>query len=229
VIILDLFCGGGGAAEGYLRAFPDAEIVGVDIADHAENYPGTFVKLDALDYLRRYGSMFDLIHASPPCQSYSPHVTSRSSQWVPTKGKDEPALIGAVRDLLLEVGKPYVIENVMGARKELRSPALLCGSMFGLPIARHRLFETSFPVRLMPHAKCSGIAKQYAAAKGWEYRDMSVTGKGRREGTTGRWMEVMGITHAMTQSEIAESIPPAYTAWVGRQFRRAYPRLSIEG
>lgn len=29
--ILDLFCGAGGAAMGYHRAFPGAEIVGVDI------------------------------------------------------------------------------------------------------------------------------------------------------------------------------------------------------
>jgi DNA (cytosine-5)-methyltransferase 1 len=215
--VLDLFCGGGGAAEGYRRAFPDAEIIGVDIADHSENYPDTFVRHDALDYVRRYGSQFDLIHASPPCQSYSPHVSSRSSQWVPTKGKDEPALIAAVRELVQQFGKPYVIENVMGARRELRSPVLLCGSMFGLPIARHRLFETSFPVDLLPHPSCSGNAKRFAAERGWEYRDMSVTGKGRRAGTADRWREIMGITHAMTQAEIAESIPPAYAEWIGRQ------------
>jgi len=216
VRVLDLFCGGGGAAAGYLRA--GATVVGVDLADHSANYPGEFVCGDALDLLEKFGREFDFIHASPPCQSYSPHVTSKSSQWVPTKGKDEPALIGAVRGLLLEVGKPYVIENVMGARNELRSPTLLCGAMFGLPISRHRLFETSFPVDLMPHPPCKGIAKEYAAAKGWEYRDMSCTGKGRRKGTAERWSEIMGVAHRMSQAELAEAIPPAYTHWVGRQF-----------
>jgi DNA (cytosine-5)-methyltransferase 1 len=218
VRILDLFCGGGGAAEGYRRAFPHADIIGVDIADHSDNYPGEFVCGDALDLLEKFGREFDFIHASPPCQAYSPHVSSVDSKWVPTRGKAEPRLIDAVRDLLLAIGTPYVIENVMGARTEMHSPVLLCGSMFGLPITRHRLFETSFPVDLMPHQKCSGIAKRFAEERGWEYRDMSVTGKGRRAGTTERWREIMGINHPMTQAEIAEAIPPAYTEWIGRQF-----------
>lgn len=219
--ILDLFCGGGWAAEGYLRAFPGAEIVGVDIADHSANYPGEFVCGDALDLLRKFGREFDLIHASPPCQGYSPHVSSRSSQWVPTLGKDEPRLIAEVWHALnIEGSVPWVIENVMGARREMFSPTLLCGTMFGLPISRHRLFETSFPVDLMPHPKCSGIAKAHAAEKGWEYRDMTVTGKGRRKGTAKRWSEILGITHFMTQAELAESIPPAYTEWVGKQFSK---------
>jgi DNA (cytosine-5)-methyltransferase 1 len=218
--ILDLFCGGGGAAEGYMRAFPGCEIVGVDIADHEDNYPGDFVCGDALDLLEKFGPSFDFIHASPPCQGYSPHVSSASSEWVPTLGRDEPRLIGAVRDLLLQVGKPYAIENVMGARNEMRSPTLLCGSMFGLDIARHRLFETSFPVDLLPHPVCLGIAKEAAARRGWEYRDMSVTGKGRRAGTGARWSELLGVTHPMTQSELSEAIPPAYTHWIGWQSTR---------
>ena len=216
--VLDLFCGGGGAAEGYLRAFPGAKIIGVDIVGHSINYPGQFILADALEYLAACGKDFDLVHASPPCQGYSPHVTSRSSQWVPTKGKDEPRLIGAVRNALTELGLPYVIENVRGARDEMRAPFMLCGTMFGLPIARHRFFETSFPVTAPPHPKRSGVAKRAAEARGWEYRDMSVTGKGRRKGTADRWSEIMGVTHTMTQSELAESIPPAYTAWIGRQW-----------
>ena len=222
--ILDLFCGGGGAAEGYLRAFPGATIIGVDIADHRENYPDLFLQVDAMRYLGVLRAAdyigYDLIHASPPCQGYSPHVSSASSKWVPTKGKDEPKLIANVRETLQRLGVPYVIENVMGARNEMRSPTLLCGSMFGLPISRHRLFETSFPVGLMGHPNCRGIAKRYAVERGWEYRDMSVTGKGRRAGTADRWKEIMGITHPMTQSEIAESIPPAYTQWIGEQFKK---------
>ena len=192
--ILDLFCGGGGAAEGYLRAFSDAEIVGVDIADHSANYPGIFVQGDAMEYLADNGRDFDFIHASPPCQGYSPHVSSRSSQWVPTKGKDEPRLIDWGRRVLIAQGKPYAIENVMGARNEMRSPVLLCGSMFGRKIVRHRLFETSFPVDLLPHPNCKGIAKAAAAELGWEYRDMSVTGKGRRKGTGERWAQLLGVT-----------------------------------
>ena len=41
--ILDLFCGAGGASMGYSRAFPDADIVGVDLVAQP-NYPFAFVQ-----------------------------------------------------------------------------------------------------------------------------------------------------------------------------------------
>lgn len=219
--VLDLFCGGGGAAEGYLRAFPSAAITGVDLVDHSAQYPGDLVVEDALTYLTKHGKDYDFIHASPPCQGYSPHVVSRSSKWVRTLGKDEPRLIGALREALLEVGKPYVIENVMGARSEMISPVMLCGTMFGLPTSRHRLFEASFNITPMPHPKCRGVAKTYALARGWEYRDMSVTGKGRRAGTSDRWKEILGITLPLTQAQLSEAIPPAYTHYIGKEWGNA--------
>ncbi|MBM4685673.1 hypothetical protein GS532_17805 [Rhodococcus hoagii] len=52
---------------------------------------------------------------------------------------EHPELVGPTRDLLLEIGKPYVIENVVGA--PLIDPILMCGAMFpGLRTYRHRLF-----------------------------------------------------------------------------------------
>lgn len=107
---LDLFCCGGGAGTGYARA--GYEVVGVDI-EPQPNYPFRFIQADAIDFLKTANG-FNLIHASPPCQGYSSHVTSRSSQWVPTKGADEPMLIDAVRDLVSRKGCDWVIENVMG-------------------------------------------------------------------------------------------------------------------
>ena len=72
-----------------------------------------------------------MIYAIPPCQAYSV-----------TKGLatgDYPMLVEEVRALLLATGKPYIIENVVGA--PLDNPLLLCGTMFGLRVRRHRLFE----------------------------------------------------------------------------------------
>ncbi len=75
--LLDLFCGGGGAAAGYAAAGFD--VVGVDIIDQP-NYPFDFWQLDALDVLdsllageSSLGTLddFSAIHASPPCQKYS--------------------------------------------------------------------------------------------------------------------------------------------------------------
>src|SRR4051812_43459382 len=77
--LLDLFCGAGGAAEGYHRAGFD--VVGVDI-EPQPNYPFEFFQMDAMevafglqvDVLVGMGDYevddFAAVHASPPCQAY---------------------------------------------------------------------------------------------------------------------------------------------------------------
>ncbi len=132
---------------GYHRAFPDAEIVGVDIAAKPlRHYPFTAIQGDALNPPVNL-DVFDLIHASPPCQSYSRAAPLSHGA---------PMLIDDIRDIL--IGRTYVIENVEGAPLPHQDTldgthgVKLCGSMFGLRVQRHRLFETSFPV---PHGWCN--------------------------------------------------------------------------
>ena len=147
--LLDLFCGSGGAAYGYhLAGFTD--IVGVDIHP-MPRYPFQFIQEDALSYLAEHGSEYDVIHASPPCQAYS---IMRNLPWL--KDRDYSTLILPTLEMLEGLGKPYVLENVMGARygaKGLTERGLaghglkagwLCGQMFGLPFYRHRLFATNW-------------------------------------------------------------------------------------
>lgn len=213
--LLDLFCGAGGAGMGYHQAGFD--VVGVDKTPQPD-YPFEFHRGDALDFLAEHGHEFDAIHASPPCQAYSTGVVSRSSKWNHTLGKDEPALIGAVHEILEQLSLPWVIENVMGARSSMPDGwFVLCGSMFARPIPRHRVFATSHLVLTPEHPNCHGLAKRSSVELGWDYRDMSVTGKGRRAGTTARWSHLLGITWPMTQHQLAEAIPPAYTEWIGAQ------------
>jgi DNA (cytosine-5)-methyltransferase 1 len=214
---LDLFCGGGGASYGLSQA--GFEVIGVDI-NSQPNYPFEFIKADALEVSL---TGYDLIWASPPCQGYSNHVSSDNSPYVSSKGRSEPRLIANVRSRLVEYDTPYVIENVRGAKIFLRTPIELCGTMFGLPISRHRYFESSFKLSSPIHYQCVGVAKRYSEKMGWEYRDMSVTGKGRHSGTSERWKQIMGIEHDMTQSQIAESIPPAYARYIGEQFLNDLP------
>jgi DNA (cytosine-5)-methyltransferase 1 len=204
---------------GYHRA--GFEVVGVDIRPQP-HYPFRHLVADALSVLRGEvheldPSSFDVVHASPPCQSYSPHVTSSSSPYVGTRGRDELRFISSVRAGLEELGHPYVLENVYGARGELGWPVLLCGSMFGMDTPRHRLFEVwGRPVAPPPHPRCQGMAKAAALRRGWEVRDMTVTGKGRHAGTGARWSELLGVDWPMSLHELAEAIPPAYTEWLGR-------------
>ena len=199
---------------GYRRA--GFEVLGVDI-EPQPHYPFEFVQdgweaaLEVLpERFEREGIPY-AIHASPPCQAYS----SMTKRW--GRSGEHPDLIAAVRERLVKVGAPYVIENVVGA--PLLDPVMLCGTMFGLGIAgtdyrlrRHRLFETSFPTP-WPPASCAHTGRAvavYGHAGGTSKRD------GLRFTGTNGWREAMGIDW-MTGSELAEAIPPAYTEWIGRR------------
>ena len=156
--LLDLYCGAGGAAVGYSRAGFD-EIVGVDVAVQ-KNYPFTFVQADAFEYLAEHWHEFDVIHGSPVCKGYS---VMNNLPWL--KDRAYPLHILPLREALKAIGKPYIIENVMGARYGARGLAKrgleshgmqagwLCGLMFGLPLYRHRLFETNWPWLAPGHPK----------------------------------------------------------------------------
>ena len=162
--LLDLYCGAGGAAMGYHRAGFD-EIVGVDISPQPR-YPFEFVQADALEFLADHGHEFDAIHASPPCQGYS---IMHNLPWL--RGREYPLLILPTLEMLEALGKPYVVENVMGARhgsKTLQKRGLeahglkagwLCGGMFGLPFYRHRLFATNWLWLAPGHPRHQGVIK----------------------------------------------------------------------
>lgn len=207
--LLDLFCGAGGAAMGYSRA-GFTEIVGVDIRP-MPRYPFEFVRGDALDYLRKHGHEFDAVHASPPCQGYS--MTQRLAK------KAHPMLVEDTRAALVETGKPYVIENVPGA--PLLNPTLLCGLMFGLSTYRHRIFETSFEMPFTLHAPHHAKQDKLHGPHAQRKQDfVVVVGNAQYKGYLARARAAMGIGW-MNEKEIAQSIPPAYTEYIGRHLLEA--------
>lgn len=219
--VLDLFCGAGGASMGYHRAWPDAEIIGVDIKPQP-NYPFTFVQRDALELLAvapwSLAIGFDFVHASPPCQSFTAYRRKNPAKI----GASYPDLIDVVRGPLLGSGIPYVIENVVGA--PLVNPVMLCGSSFNLDVRRHRLFEASFPI--IP-ASCNHA---------WQTpRFPPATNRTNLRSTVevGVWRipldvqrRAMGIDW-MSLRELSEAVPPSYTEHVGRSLTKHLARQAV--
>lgn len=219
--LLDLFCGGGGAAIGYYQAGFD--VTGVDIKRQS-NYPFPQIVADATRIRVKDLQRFDIIHASPPCQGYSLGTTTHRPGYRPGHlGKDEPKLIAPMRELLEQADRHYVIENVMGAYDDMEDPILLCGTMFGLPIARHRLFELTLdlgPFDIPAHPMCKAVQKKFAEGRGISTRHMSIAGNAMGPAITPLWRELMGWPeeYRTSQRDLKEAIPPAYSKWIGEQF-----------
>ena len=66
--VLDLFCGCGGAGEGYARAGFD--VFGIDLSPQPRN-AAMAAQADVLKLSPRFLRLFDLVHASPPCQAHT--------------------------------------------------------------------------------------------------------------------------------------------------------------
>jgi DNA (cytosine-5)-methyltransferase 1 len=180
------------------------------------NYPYPFEQGDAIAYLERLLTNtragvprpFDAIHASPPCQAY----TRKAADWGRKRNHwlDHPDLIAPTRDLLLDLGLPFVIENVPGA--PITHDLMLCGTMFGLTIRKHRYFESNVPLGYAPrpcsdHSECYNpwqgkgrSAAKLRAAMGIDWLPIS-GGASRKVGYTG---------------DLFNAIPPAYTEHIGK-------------
>lgn len=207
-VLLDLFCGAGGAGMGYHRAGFD--VVGVDI-EPQPRYPFEFHQADALEFVAKYGRDFSAVGASPPCQQYT-GLRHRT-------GREYADLVAPTRNALRATGRPYVIENV--ERAPLLNAMRLCGTHFGLRgpcwdgaerwLQRHRLFESN--VLLMSPGPCTCRGKLIAGVYG---------NGGGGSMTRGYKYHVAGARIAMgiewmTGKELAQAIPPAYTEFIGRQ------------
>lgn len=201
---LDLFCKAGGVSMGLHRAGFD--VTGVDI-ESQPNYPFRFIQADALTFDL---SGYDFIAASPMCQAHSWSARRWKKNW--------PDQIPAIRERLIVSGKPYIIENVVGA--PLISPLTLCGTMFGLKVFRHRLFESNLPLM--------GYGCSHKGKIGFGPDDFcTVAGHGGNgKASLKAWREAMGIDW-MTKDELTQAIPPAYSEYLGRQVIAYLDRLKL--
>lgn len=211
--MLDLGCNAGGCSAGYHRAGFD--VVGVDHLPQPR-YPFLdVIQADLLDVLSdaQFVREFAVVHVSPPCQAY----TTLHAQ-VCRGVCQHPRLIEPTRQRLIELGVPYVIENVVGA--PLRDPIMLCGSMFGLGLdgavlRRHRLFESNLTL-VAPDDACSGkrVVGVYGTGGAWT---RVAPGGGGTKVSGADAAAAMGIDWTAHQDNLREMIPPAYTEWIGRQ------------
>jgi DNA (cytosine-5)-methyltransferase 1 len=207
--LLDLFCGVGGASVGYAEA--GFEITGIDLK-HGKRYPFTYIKGDVLTYLNDMDFLrsFDVIHASPPCQTHSITQHLRNAQGKSTNKID---LIPQTRAALITSGKPYIIENVPGS--PLIDPVQLCGSSFGLEVRRHRLFESNMDLigSICDHKLQGRPIGVYGSLND------QIPNGGKTATTIDEARNAMNMPWAIW-TELVEAIPPAFTKYLGDQVTR---------
>lgn len=209
---LDLFCCAGGASRGLVNAgfLP----MGIDISKQPR-YPYLFRQADAMAYPETDASPnpdllppmthFDLVWASPPCQTHTAGAKQALSQLT------HPDLIAPMREKLLLSQKLYIMENVPGA--PLLNPIKLNGNQFGLNTYRERWFETNFWVPQLAMGSPFGPASRPGSVTvaghtgGYSVRNRVFKGNKRD------WELAMGIDW-MNAKELVEAIPPCYAEFL---------------
>jgi DNA (cytosine-5)-methyltransferase 1 len=183
------------------------DVTGVDI-NPQPRYPFKFIQGDALEACL---SGYDFVWASPPCQAFT-IAGMRYRQ----EGKEYPDLVDATRKKLIAAGIPWVMENVPGA--PMRRDMMLCGSIFGLKVVRHRIFEMSFPAGLTPPCQHGPetITVCGHGTPSWQIQNR------RKKGLVGN-PTIAEKRAAMEidwtdRGELSQAIPPSYSEYIARRF-----------
>lgn len=194
----DLFCGEGIVTSVLLEYFN--YVIGVDIKNFEHCYPGQlFFQGDCTQLPASFFKDHQaFIWASPCCQKYS-----RLTAPYRVNGKEYLETVLPTVQLLAQLNNKSVIENVECApiRKDLK----LCGSMFGLPIVRHRYFQINNAfVMQPPHNGCRYIHRHRSHIKVAGTLDTSMrTAK-----------QAMNFTGQCTREGLSQSVPPDYVHFI---------------
>jgi DNA (cytosine-5)-methyltransferase 1 len=182
------------------------DVEGWDIA-FQKRYPFKFHQGNALDVdLTGFG----FVWASPPCQAHTPAKNIHGDPGY-------ECFIVRTREKLKAWGGAWIIENVMGA--PLENSGMLCGTMFGLKVFRHRRFESNSGLLFPAHSKHDGStgAKDGYSRPGRNRNGFICCAGNNYDPKAGS--AAMGIDW-MIRSELSQAIPPAYSEFLGRQIMR---------
>lgn len=186
------------------------DVTGVDIKPQP-HYPFKFIQADALTFdLEGY----DFVWASPPCQTYTIMQNLRKN------ASNHQDLVVAVRSKLVASKLPWIIENVKGS--PLKTAVMLCGTMFGLRIIKHRYFESNIPLEIKLCA-----CDHRGVFDPWH-------GKGRtaddfRKAQDTPWIPVNGgaSQERGRSGDLTNAIPPAYSKFLCRQVMKILQKDSL--
>jgi DNA (cytosine-5)-methyltransferase 1 len=215
-LLLDLYCCQGGAAKGYHDAGFD--ILGVDI-EPQPLYPFPMVRADALRFLASARlAAVQAVHASPPCQFRTQMAAAHRSRGFDSR----PDLLTPTRAALRSLGKPYVIENVPGAKAKMSATLALHGGMFNLGVHRPRLFESNVLI-LAPRTPLT--AKPIGVYGERPVKNYSTRSNGNMSGKRSEFRIARSLEEARELMEMPwadwhgckEAVPPAYTKHIGEQ------------
>ena len=242
-VLLDLFCGAGGATRGYQEA--GFHVIGMDIQPQPHYCGDQFVQGDAIDYLDWAADLalfrrLEKVTWPPEAPAAAIQVLKESRFWQPTLDPANIAVIHAsppchdhsalkavsgadwtgwmlsvCQKLLPEIGPHWVIENVPGAR--MPGAVTVCGAAVGC----HTDTENG-RVWLKRHRQFQSdvlLLVPPCAHQGRRTIGCYGNGDGGGRGGKGRFKDrkqAMGIGW-MNRKELGQAIPPAYTEMIGAQ------------
>lgn len=227
--LLDLYCGGGVAADGYAQVGFD--VTGADLFPMPE-YPYPLIPVSALDLLgdprwTQYVEAFDVLHASPPCQLFTRAAKLRDAQGGTSRFDD---LLTPTIALLRErwSHKVWIVENVEDAKPLMPDPVRCCGSSFELDVQRHRLFSANVPLvgTVCNHSRFP-LDPITAKPRPWGVYHVpgdSIPKGGRTALNAAHAAALMGVDRPMSWDRLKEGFPPAYTRHIGVQLLSALDR-----
>lgn len=164
---LDLFCGAGGASEGYRQAGIEVAAVADNSEIAIESHKGNHRERQGYgcehhlidlsnpsDFIGYWTpGEFDLIHGSPPC----PEFSYANNNPDPKKGME---LVRSFEEIVMALQpRWWVMENVRGVLPFLRNHVvhkkkyLLCAADYGVPQIRYRAFTGMFPAPDKTHMR----------------------------------------------------------------------------